>query len=128
MWIKALGIQSDTCRRVCSLHFPEDAFETRLDTFAPVGYKRRRLRCEATPTDSTTEPADGAHNAEDLQDDPIVCEAEQQRVMFANFNEAIHLAGDGRCDSPGFSAKYMTYSFMEAKSSKVIHFVQVQLG
>ncbi|KAH6946031.1 hypothetical protein HPB50_011274 [Hyalomma asiaticum] len=56
-----------------------------------------------------------------------VWEAEQ-RVMFANFNEAIHLAGDGRCDSPGFSAKYMTYSFVEAKSSKVIHFVQVQLG
>lgn len=42
--------------------------------------------------------------------------------------KTIDLAGDGRCDSPGFSAKYCTYSFHEASTKKVIHIEQVQVG
>lgn len=42
--------------------------------------------------------------------------------------KAIDLAGDGRCDSPGFSAKYCTYTFHEATTKKIIHMEQVQVG
>ena len=31
------------------------------------------------------------------------------------------LAGDGRCDSPGKSAKYCTYSFIDTNTDKIIH-------
>lgn len=48
--------------------------------------------------------------------------------MLKSLNGAANLAGDGRCDSPGFSAKYLTYSFMDTSSDKIVHFVQVQVG
>ena len=31
------------------------------------------------------------------------------------------LSGDGRCDSPGKSAKYYTYSVMETGRNKILH-------
>ena len=31
------------------------------------------------------------------------------------------LAGDGRCDSPGFSAKYCTYSLLDTATNLIIH-------
>ena len=31
------------------------------------------------------------------------------------------LCGDGRCDSPGKSAKYCTYSLMESETNKILH-------
>ena len=31
------------------------------------------------------------------------------------------LAGDGRCDSPGSSAKFCTYSLMEMEKNKIVH-------
>ena len=34
--------------------------------------------------------------------------------------EKVVLVGDGRCDSPGYSAKYCTYTFMEANTSNVV--------
>ena len=40
----------------------------------------------------------------------------------------IWLAGDGQYDSPGFSAKYMTYSVMDLHSQKVVDFEVVQKG
>ncbi|KAM7286362.1 uncharacterized protein ISCGN_030184 [Ixodes scapularis] len=39
-----------------------------------------------------------------------------------------HLSGDGRCDSPGFSAKYGTYSFYSNTLNKIVHTEQVQVG
>ena len=36
--------------------------------------------------------------------------------------ETIKIAGDGQCDSPGFSAKYCTYSLMDQKSGKIVTF------
>ncbi|KAG0425581.1 hypothetical protein HPB47_027267 [Ixodes persulcatus] len=39
----------------------------------------------------------------------------------------LDLAGDGRCDSPGFCAKYCTYTFHEASTKKLIHIEQVQV-
>lgn len=36
--------------------------------------------------------------------------------------DAVQLAGDGRCDSPGFCAKYCTYTFMDTLTGKVVDF------
>ncbi|XP_064467916.1 uncharacterized protein LOC135378751 [Ornithodoros turicata] len=38
----------------------------------------------------------------------------------------INLAADGRCDSPGHNAKYLSYNFYNWELNKVIHTVQVQ--
>ncbi|KAL1479046.1 hypothetical protein MTO96_052184 [Rhipicephalus appendiculatus] len=48
-----------------------------------------------------------------------VWEAEQRSIL-ANLDEEVHLAGDGRCDSPGFSAKYMDIQFYGGKIEQVI--------
>jgi len=39
----------------------------------------------------------------------------------------IQLSGDGRCDSPGHNAKYLTYSFMDKMSNKIINFSLTQV-
>ena len=31
----------------------------------------------------------------------------------------IDLSGDGRCDSPGHDAKYLTYPFMDKSTNKI---------
>jgi len=38
-----------------------------------------------------------------------------------------HFSGDGRCDSPGYSAKYGTYSLMNTETNKVIDFQVVHV-
>ena len=38
------------------------------------------------------------------------------------------LAGDGRCDSPGFSAKYCTYSLMNSENNQVIDFEVINVA
>ncbi|XP_038130549.1 uncharacterized protein LOC119776302 [Cyprinodon tularosa] len=40
--------------------------------------------------------------------------------------KGVHVSGDGRSDSPGFSAKYNTYSFMEDTTKEIILFQLVQ--
>jgi len=47
-----------------------------------------------------------------------------QRVILDDClkNQNLEVSGDGRCDSPGYSAKYGTYSIMDESTSKVIHF------
>ena len=35
------------------------------------------------------------------------------------------LSGDGRCDSPGKSAKFCTYLMMEATDNQILHFENV---
>ncbi|CAN7946558.1 unnamed protein product [Ixodes pacificus] len=40
----------------------------------------------------------------------------------------VDLSGDGRCDSPGFSAKYLTYSIYAPQINKILHCHQVQVG
>ena len=37
------------------------------------------------------------------------------------------LAGDGRCDSPGHSAKYGTYTVLDVKSNKIVDFKVVSV-
>ena len=38
------------------------------------------------------------------------------------------LGGDGRCDSPGFSAKYGTYTLMELQHNVILYIELVQVS
>ena len=46
------------------------------------------------------------------------------------FTEEPHvvLGGDGRCDSPGYSAKYCSYSLMNLANNKIIDVQLIQVG
>ena len=39
----------------------------------------------------------------------------------------LHLSGDGRCDSPGYSAKYGTYSLMNSATDLILDYSLVQV-
>ncbi|KAJ8333729.1 hypothetical protein SKAU_G00410480 [Synaphobranchus kaupii] len=39
----------------------------------------------------------------------------------------LELCGDARCDSPGYSAKYSTYSFMHDLTKEIVHFELLQV-
>ena len=41
---------------------------------------------------------------------------------------ALNVTGDGRCNSPGFSAKNGTYSFMDHHSNEIIDFTLTNVG
>ena len=43
----------------------------------------------------------------------------QEEVISRVFGSNAILAGDGRCDSPGFSTKYCTYSLMDTSTTLV---------
>ncbi|KAH8032832.1 hypothetical protein HPB51_003046 [Rhipicephalus microplus] len=49
---------------------------------------------------------------------------EQAALMKRATGSDLRLLGDGRCDSPEHSAKYLTYSLMDAETTQIIHFVQ----
>ena len=56
---------------------------------------------------------------------------EQQQSLMAKFKDSIkglQLAGDGRADSPGHSAKYGTYSVIELSCNKVLDVKLVQVN
>lgn len=53
---------------------------------------------------------------------------QQQRLLVELQDQPVDLGGDGRCDSPGFCAKFMTYSLHEARLDKIIHAVQIEVG
>ena len=38
-----------------------------------------------------------------------------------------HLSGDGRCDSPGHNAKYLTYSFKDKVTNRILAFSLTQV-
>ena len=63
---------------------------------------------------------------------PVVFSAwsAQQHVIIQEMKERshVHLAGDARCDSPGFSAKYSTYTLMDCETQYIICGRVVQLG
>lgn len=47
-----------------------------------------------------------------------------RELRFANALEqpTLHLLGDGRCDSPGYNAKYGTYTLMNSESGEIMDF------
>ena len=54
------------------------------------------------------------------------------RSVFSTYQQSIiakgllanllHVIGDGRCDSPGYNAKYCTYTIMDATMQEIIDF------
>ncbi|XP_040076383.3 uncharacterized protein LOC8034621 [Ixodes scapularis] len=57
-----------------------------------------------------------------------VWEEEQEKLLGELRDQPLDLAGDGRCDSPGYSAKYLTYSLHAPHVNKIVHLEQVQVG
>ena len=58
----------------------------------------------------------------------VVKKWKQQRkrmLQLLKQQEKLVLVGDGRCDSPGHSAKYCMYTFMEANTGNVVDTVVV---
>ncbi|CAN7950212.1 unnamed protein product [Ixodes pacificus] len=53
---------------------------------------------------------------------------EQKLLLDELSDQPPDLAGDGRCDSPAFSDKYLTYSLHVPCVNKIVHFEQVQVG
>ncbi|XP_064477836.1 uncharacterized protein LOC135391498 isoform X2 [Ornithodoros turicata] len=53
---------------------------------------------------------------------------EQNQLIDQMRGQAIDVSGDGRCDSSGFSAKYMTYNLHVDQINKIIHSAQIQLA
>ena len=43
-------------------------------------------------------------------------------------NKGVYLSGDGRCDSPGHNAKYLTYSLYDQTTNRVIGFSLTQVS
>jgi len=56
----------------------------------------------------------------------IVWKQQQEIILRIMKNRKLTIVGDGRCDSPSFSAKYGTYTIMEAKTSAILDFSVVQ--
>ena len=46
---------------------------------------------------------------------------QQSDILAKTSGRSLLLAGDGRCDSPGFSAKYCTYSLMDTETNLIVH-------
>ena len=56
-------------------------------------------------------------------------EAEKQRQLdILNAKEVVNLDGDARCDSPGHSAKYGTYTLMDDDTGDVVAFSVIQVS
>lgn len=53
---------------------------------------------------------------------------EAQKDLLEKIELPVALAGDGRADSPGFSAKYGTYTMLDMKTNKILHAELVQVS
>lgn len=52
----------------------------------------------------------------------------QEDELLTSFEgKVIDIGGDGRCDSPGYSALFGSYCFLESTTKKVIHLQLVQV-
>ena len=45
----------------------------------------------------------------------------QDKLLSEYNDKSVVLRGDGRCDSPGKSAKYCTYSLMDSENDKILY-------
>ncbi|KAM7301077.1 putative acid methyltransferase [Ixodes scapularis] len=53
---------------------------------------------------------------------------EQQDLARQLEDQDVDITSDGRFDSPGFSAKFLTYTAHDQQINKILHSIQVQLG
>ena len=70
------------------------------------------------------------YNIQDKYLFPVINEVweGEQNAVFADLkNKELWLSGDGRCDSPGHSAKYGTYTMIDQNSDKIVDFQIVQV-
>ncbi|KAH7985712.1 hypothetical protein HPB52_025454 [Rhipicephalus sanguineus] len=56
----------------------------------------------------------------------LVWTAQQQHLLQEARGRPLTLAGDGRADSPGYSAKFGTYTLLDVETKKITHFELVQ--
>ena len=71
------------------------------------------------------------HQAQYLQPAVLSTWKRDQEMLFHELKERqnpIVVAGDGRADSPGHSAKYGSYSLLELNCNKIIDIELVQVG
>ncbi|XP_064455590.1 uncharacterized protein LOC135366697 isoform X2 [Ornithodoros turicata] len=52
---------------------------------------------------------------------------EQRAILDSVQGQEVHVSGAGRCDSPGVTAKFMTYTVHVEELNKILHSVQVHL-
>ena len=86
------------------------------NTFAPISHFAACLNLQIVSKATFYKVQDNWHN-------------HQKQVLkdIKNQKTPVNVAGDGRCDSPGHSAKYGTYSLMYEPSGKVVDFSLVQV-
>ncbi|KAK8771555.1 hypothetical protein V5799_025201 [Amblyomma americanum] len=53
---------------------------------------------------------------------------QQEQLLKDVRGKEVALAGDGRADSPGFSAKFGTYSLLDVQNNKLLNFELVQVS
>ena len=81
------------------------------------------LRCKTISTDTYFR-----HQRNYLQPTVSTVYRSKQAVLLSALrNQPLVLAGDGRADSPGHSAKYGTYSMLEMSCNKIIDYKLVQV-
>ena len=57
-----------------------------------------------------------------------VWKREQHLLLQESMASPLLIGGDGRCDTPGHSAKYCTYSLMDLMKNKIISVELVQVS
>ena len=57
-----------------------------------------------------------------------LCFTSLGREIISDIKSPIELAEDGRCDSPGYSANYGTYTVLDTDTNKMIDFSIMHIG
>ena len=52
---------------------------------------------------------------------------QQEAVVEYLRSNQLHLSGDDHCDSPGYSTKYATYSFMDSDTDLILDYSLVHV-
>ncbi|KAL3180450.1 hypothetical protein MRX96_009009 [Rhipicephalus microplus] len=54
---------------------------------------------------------------------------EWQAQLFRDLPEdGVEIAGDGQCDSPGYSVKYCTYTVLVMEVREILYYEQIRVG
>ena len=59
---------------------------------------------------------------------PLTYVSQQEVVVEYLRGNQLHLSGDGHCNSPGYSAKYATYSLMDSATDLILDYSLVQVS
>ncbi|KAH9372204.1 hypothetical protein HPB48_019215 [Haemaphysalis longicornis] len=136
VWLERIGLSESAApisARVCGRHFPPEAYLYNLEFVrtSAVGIKHLHLKKNTVPTlllpktraQVLVMQVPGA-SASAAAIGPAQVFQEHESTLLAG-NE-VELARDGRCDSRGFSATYMTYSVLARGVGRIILSEQMQ--